>query len=50
VLPEGTCSVMTQRQVDRVAIRRASVELGVLTFSRRSIPQPIHRQKAEAIT
>lgn len=50
VLPEEHWTAMTQRQIDRIAIRRACVELGVLTFSRRSIPQPIRRQKAEAIT
>jgi transposase InsO family protein len=43
-------SVMTQRQVDRVAIRRALVELGVLTFSRRLIPPPIPKPKADRIT
>ena len=47
--PSGPLPVMTERAVDRIAIRRALVERGVLLFSRRSIPQPIPRQKAEAI-
>ena len=42
-------SVLSERAVDRVAIRRALVEHGVLLFTRRSIPPPIPRQKAEAI-
>ena len=48
--PFGPLPVMTERAVDRIAIRRALVDRGVLLFSRRSIPQPIPRQKAEAIT
>lgn len=47
--PIGPLQVMTERAVDRIAIRRALVERGVLLFSRRSIPQRILRQKAEAI-
>jgi hypothetical protein len=45
----GPLPVMTDRAVDRVAIRRALVERDVLLFERRSIPQTIHRQKTEAI-
>jgi transposase InsO family protein len=45
----GPWPVMTERAVNRVAIRRALAEHGLLLFSRRSIPQTIHRQKAEAI-
>ena len=48
--PTGPLPVMTDRAVDRVAIRCALVERGVLLFQRRSIPQIIHRQKADAIT
>jgi transposase InsO family protein len=47
--PSGPLPVMTGRAVDRIAIRRALVDRGVLLFSRRSIPQPVARQKAEAI-
>ena len=47
--PSGPLPVMTDRAVDRIAIRRALVDRGVLLFSRRSIPQPVPRQKAEAI-
>jgi transposase InsO family protein len=47
---DGPWPAMTQRQVDRVAIRRALVEHGVLTFSRRLIPPPIPRQKADKIS
>jgi hypothetical protein len=43
-------SVPTQRSVDRTAIRRALVGLGYLQVSRRLIPPPIPRQKAEAIS
>jgi transposase InsO family protein len=46
---DGPWPVMTERAVDRVAIRRALVEHGVLLFSRRSIPPRIPRQKSEAI-
>ena len=42
-------SVLSERAVDRVAIRRALVEHGLLVCSRRSIPPSIHRQKTEAI-
>ena len=45
----GPWSVMTERAIDRVAIRRALVEHGLLMCSRRSIPPSIHRQKTEAI-
>ena len=48
--PFGPLPVMTERAVDRIAIRRALVDRGVLLFSRRSIPQPIPRKKAEAIS
>jgi transposase InsO family protein len=47
--PSGPLPVMTERAVDRIAIRCALVDRGVLLFSRRSIPQPIPRQKTEAI-
>jgi transposase InsO family protein len=47
--PTGPLPVRTQRAVDRIAIRRALVDRGVLLFARRSIPQPIPRQKTEAI-
>jgi transposase InsO family protein len=47
--PTGPLPVMIERTVDRIAIRRALVDRGVLLFSRRSIPQRIPRQKAEAI-
>jgi hypothetical protein len=50
VSPAGPWPVMTERRVDRVAIRRALVEHGVLVFSRRSIPPPIRRKKAEGIS
>lgn len=46
----GPWPVMTERAIDRVAIRRALVEHGVLTFLRRLIPPRIQRQKAEAIS
>ena len=48
--PSGPLPVMTDRAVDRIAIRRALVDRGVLLFSRRSIPQTILRKKAEAIS
>jgi putative transposase len=48
--PAGPLPVMTARAVERVAIRRALVERGVLLFQRGPIPQTIHRQKEEAIT
>jgi hypothetical protein len=48
--PEGPCSVMDRRAVDRVAIRRALVGHDVLRFSRRSIAPPVPRRKAEAIS
>jgi hypothetical protein len=48
--PPRVLSVMTERAIDRIAIRRALIERGVLLFSRRSIPQPIPRQKADIIT
>jgi transposase InsO family protein len=48
-LPTGPRSAPNERAVDRVAIRRALVEHGVLLFTRRSIPPAIPRQKAEAI-
>jgi transposase InsO family protein len=47
---DGPLPVLTGRAVDRVAIRRALVEHGLLLFSRRSIPPTIHRQKADRIT
>ena len=47
--PTGPLPVMTDRAVDRVAIRRALVERGVLLFSRSSLPQRITGRKAEAI-
>jgi transposase InsO family protein len=37
------------RHVDRIAIRRACVQLGVLLFSRRRIPPPITIPKADRI-
>jgi transposase InsO family protein len=46
----GPLPVLTDRAVDRVAIRRALVEHGVLLFSGRSIPQRIAGRKADAIT
>ena len=46
----GPLPVLTDRAVDRIAIRRALVDRGVLLFPRRPIPQPIPRQKAKAIT
>jgi transposase InsO family protein len=42
--------VMTERSIDRVAIRRALVEHGVLNFSRRRILPPIPKPKADTIT
>ncbi|HEY7077970.1 MAG TPA: hypothetical protein VH418_21480 [Solirubrobacteraceae bacterium] len=48
--PTGPLPVMTGRAVDRIAIRRALVDRGVLLFARRSLPQTVHRQKEEAIT
>jgi len=48
--PTGPLPVMTARAVDRIAIRRALVERGLLLFSRRSIPQRITARKEEAIT
>jgi transposase InsO family protein len=48
--PTGPLPVFTGRAVDRIAIRRALVERGVLLFLRRSIPQTIAGRKAEAIT
>jgi transposase InsO family protein len=50
LLPTGPLPVMTERAVDRIAIRRALVERGLLLFLRRSIPQRITARKAEAIT
>jgi transposase InsO family protein len=47
--PSGPLPIPTERAIDRIAIRRALVERGVLLFARRSIPQRIPRQKAEAI-
>lgn len=47
--PTGPRRAMTERAIDRIAIRRALVDRGVLLFARRSIPQPIPRPKAEAI-
>jgi transposase InsO family protein len=44
---EPTLDVMTQRSIDRVAIRRALVEHGVLVFSRRRILPPIPKSKAD---
>jgi hypothetical protein len=41
---------MSELAVDRIAIRRALVERGLLLFLRRSIPQRITVRKAEAIT
>jgi transposase InsO family protein len=41
--------VMTDRSIDRVAIRRALVEHGVLTFSRRRILPPIPKPKAVTV-
>lgn len=46
----GPWTVNDQRQVDRAAIRQALVGLGYLQFSRRSIPQPIPKRKAEAVS
>ena len=48
--PTGPLPVLTGRAVDRVAIRRALVDRGVLLFLRRSIPQRIAGRKADAIT
>jgi transposase InsO family protein len=50
LLPTGSLPVMTERAVDRIAIRRALVERGLLLFLRRSIPQRITVRKADAIT
>jgi transposase InsO family protein len=49
-LPDGDLPDAQQREVDRAAIRQALVELGFLTFSRRSIPQPLWRRKAEVVS
>jgi transposase InsO family protein len=47
---EPTLDLMTQRSIDRVAIRRALVERGILVFSRRRILPPIPRPKADTVT
>jgi transposase InsO family protein len=46
---EQPLDVMTGRSLDRVAIRRALVEHGVLTFSRRRILPPIPKPKAVTV-
>jgi putative transposase len=46
----GPLPVLTGRALDRIAIRRALVERGVLLFERRSIPPRITSQEADAIT
>lgn len=48
--PDGPWSEAQHRAVDRAAIRQALVGLGVLTFSRRSIPPPLRRRKAEVVS
>jgi transposase InsO family protein len=50
LLPTGLLQVMTERAVDRIAIRRALVERGLLLFLRRSKPQHITVRKADAFT
>jgi transposase InsO family protein len=48
--PEVGClDVMTQRAVDRVAIRRALEEHGYLLYSRRRIPLPIRKKQMAII-
>ena len=43
--PTGPLPVPTERTVDRIAIRRALVDRGVLLFSRRSIPHEFPGKK-----
>lgn len=46
---EGPLTVNQERQVDRLAIRRALEEHGYLLYSRRRIPLSIRRRKAAKI-
>jgi hypothetical protein len=39
-----------QRQVHRQAVRRALIELGLLTTTTRSIPLPLRRKKGDRIS
>jgi transposase InsO family protein len=47
---EGSPNSTAERRAARVAIRRALVEHGHLLFSRRRIPLPIRRRKADRFT
>jgi len=47
---EGSPNSTAERRAARVAIRRALVEHGYLLFSRRRIPLPIRRRKADRLT
>jgi hypothetical protein len=46
---EGAPGAAAARRIERVAIRRALVEHGLLLFSRRRIPLPIRKRKAAII-
>ncbi len=49
-LSDGVLPEAQQRELDRAAIGQALVGLGFLTFSRRSIPPPLPRRKAEVVS